>query len=145
MAQFISSFAFILWTIAIIGMYYSNFYSNINHVESTSNYSSYLITLIVLYGIYKISVIVLWLKKIRIGFIWIVWIALFHIFLLSVFYTWFPEVSSSPFLANARVNSPPFFSLKSRLLSHPNPFKFTQREICKLSLLFPILNLQGKM
>lgn len=33
-----SSFAFISWSLAIILMYYSRFYSNVDHLESTTGY-----------------------------------------------------------------------------------------------------------
>lgn len=119
MPQFISSFAFIVWSVAIIWVYYSTFYSNINHIESTTNYLSYLITLVILYSLYKIGTIAFWLKKIQISFLGIFGIALFHIFLLCVFYTKFPEVTSSAFLSNTGISGITLFIHILTLLFYP--------------------------
>lgn len=120
MPSLISSFAFILWSVSIIGIYYSNFYSSINHIETATGYWSYLLTLGLLYWGYKVFTIAFWLKKIRLSFLWILWVGLFHIFLLTIFYTGLPEVASSPFLSRANTSSITLFIHILTLLFYPS-------------------------
>ncbi len=86
----------ILWAITIIMIYYSDFYSRINHIETAVWYLSYFLIIGFIYITYKIlTIFVFPTKKLRFGFFTILGITVFHIFILSLLYSNFPEVSRS--------------------------------------------------
>ncbi|GAB0174434.1 MAG: hypothetical protein HHAS10_03130 [Candidatus Altimarinota bacterium] len=119
MPSLISSFAFIVWSVAIIGIYYSNFYSSINHIETATGFLPYLATIAIIYSGYKILSIAFGVKKIRLGLPGIIGIGLFHVFLVTIFYTGLPEVTSSPFLSRASASSITLFFHILALLFYP--------------------------
>lgn len=91
-----SGIGLILWAMTIILIYYSDFYSRINHIETAVGYLSYLLIIGFFYVGYKILTIAIFpMKKLKFWFFSLFGITLFHIFLLSILYSHFPEVIRS--------------------------------------------------
>jgi hypothetical protein len=113
---FFASIPFILWTITIILIYYSTFYSNINHIESSTGYAWYLITIGILYLGYKIWTVKSWKKHLHFWILGLIGLILLNLFILSVIYTGFPEVKQSPFIGSWANGMVLFFHVVGLLL-----------------------------
>lgn len=111
-----SAVLFFIWTTSIISIYYSKFYSNINHLESSSGYLWYLITVWLIYLWYKFFSISAGWKKISFNFWTILCATLVHILVLSVVYSWFTEVTNSPFMQGWASSFVLFFHIIQLLL-----------------------------
>ena len=124
-----SSSIFILWTLSIIFMYYSKTYSNIDHLESSTWYSGYLILIWVIYGIYKgVSIWFGW-KKLSLNLWKILGLIFLHILILSFVYSWFPEIRQSPFMQWNWVNWFTLFFHICQLLLYPMLLIFITRSV----------------
>ena len=114
-----SSFGFIAWSLTIILLYYSRFYSNIDHIESTSGFLWYIVTIGIIYTGYKLTTILLWWKKLSFNFWSILGIVFFHILILSFTYSSFPEIRQSPFMQWSWANWLTLFIHICTLLIYP--------------------------
>lgn len=144
-ALIVASVWFILWSVSIILMYYSTFYSQINHMESASWYAGYLITIWILYACYKAYTLFISEKReIRIGLFWILGLFLIHLLIFCWFYSSLPEVIQSPFMNGASPSSMVLFAHILSLLAYPVLLVFIARA-SGFSLLNLIPSLDWKM
>ncbi len=117
---FLSLGAFIIWVLSIIIMYYSTFYSNISHIESSSGYAGYLATIIGLYALYKGYTIFVAEKKVLKWNFWsILGLTLLHVLIICGFYSTFPEVRQSPLMSGGSVSAVTLFFHILSLLVYP--------------------------
>lgn len=110
---------FILWSITIILIYYSTFYSRVNHIESASGFGAYLLTTVLLYGVYKVWTILSEQKTIRFDAKNILILFVLHLFILSGIYSHLPEVVGSPFLDGVKPTTFGLFFHILKLLFYP--------------------------
>lgn len=119
---------FVAWAITIILMYYSTFYSSVNHIESATGYSQYLISIVVIYLLYKALVVFIFpQKQLKFTFLKISGIVLAHIFLIAVFYTSFIDASNSPFMNGTSPSGFTLFFHIITLLAYPITLVFLMR------------------
>ncbi len=97
-AFLLSSAGFVIWSLSIILMYYSRFYSNVDHIESTNGFLGYIVTIGLFYWGYKLISILSWWKRLSFNFWSILGIIFLHILILSFTYSGFPEIRQSPFM-----------------------------------------------
>lgn len=83
----IASIGFIPWVMYIIITYYSKNFSSIDHIESATGYSWYLMAIWFVYFVYKIASLMIHPKKVRLSFWHIFWFSLLQILILSIAYT----------------------------------------------------------
>jgi hypothetical protein len=87
------------WVLPIIFIYYSTYYSKIDHIESATGFMGYLIFMVLAYAVYKAyMVFVSDRKEFRIGLLTIISLVLGHLLILCGFYSSLPEVIGSPFM-----------------------------------------------
>ena len=83
----LASIGFIPWVMYIIITYYSKNFSSIDHIESATGYSWYLMAIWFVYFVYKIASLMIHPKKVRLSFWHIFWFSLLQILILSIAYT----------------------------------------------------------
>jgi hypothetical protein len=115
----LSASGFILWTFLIIMTYYSKSFSGVDHMESASEYWGYLITIFILYALYKWGSLAFGYKKLTFWFFSLLWVVLLHILILSIVYSGFPEVRQSPFMQWAWASGLTLFMHIYKLLLYP--------------------------
>lgn len=119
-----------IWALHIIITYYSKNYSSISHMETASGFGGYLLTLLVLYGVYKIyTVLFSGKKQIKFTFLSIFGFSLLSFFILCVTYASFPSVTQSPLMGNMHASGLALFLHAIQLLIYPVLLTFLVRAV----------------
>lgn len=125
----LASIGFIPWGIFIIITYYSKNFSQIDHIESASGYSGYLLSLWFFYFIYKAISLILHKKNVSFSFWHIIWFFLLQLLLVTIAYTWWQITTGSPFFGSAGASSITLFSHIISLLVYPVFLAFLWRAV----------------
>lgn len=115
----LASIGFIPWGMFIIITYYSKNFSQIDHIESASGYSGYLLSLWFFYFIYKTISLVLHKKNVVFSFWHIIWFFLLQLLIVTVVYTWWQTTTGSPFFSSNGASSITLFGHIISLLVYP--------------------------
>ena len=116
----LSGISLLLWAVGIIVIYYSNYYSSISHIESSSGFSGYLMAILFLYLLYKTySVFIAKKRTLKIWFLGILWLIFLHILILTGFYSSLPEITQSPLMKAGDISSIVLFFHIIELLIYP--------------------------
>lgn len=115
----LASVGFIPWALYIIITYYSENFSKINHIESATGYGGYLLSIGIVYGIYKYISISRETKHVTFNFWHIFGFSLLQILIVSIAYSSAQVTTGSPFFGNNGASSIVLFGHILSLLIYP--------------------------
>ena len=125
----LASIGFIPWGVYIILTYYSKNFSQIDHLESASGYSGYLLWLGFIYLVYKTVSLFLNKKNVTFTFWHIAWYFFLHLLLVASIYTSWQNVAGSPFFGASWPSTITLFSHILTLLVYPIFLAFLWRAV----------------
>ncbi len=121
---------FTIWALYIIMTYYSKTYSSVNHIEVATGFAWFLVTILILYGAYKLYAIYFSGKKqIRFTFWSILGFSLIFFLILCIAYAGLPTISQSPLIGNTKISGITLFIHSIQLLLYPVFLVFLLRSL----------------
>lgn len=115
----------VAWALNVIIQYYSATSGGIDHTttsyaQAATGASGYVITMLLLYGLYKAYTIFISPKKdLKFSFWTITGLTFLHIFIVCVFYSSLPEIRQSPLITASSISSVTLFIHILKLLLYP--------------------------